>query len=249
MDLFGAGSVMKKLVIFMIGFWYIGIFLCGIITSIKKYEDSIILLFLWVAVPVAVSFVLTYCRGPMTIDRTMIFILPVYIIVVSKGITSIVQPIVQLTDELTSKVNIVNRINKELMISFIIIILFTSVSIIATTQGYERPKEDWAGTADYLTIHVKERELIVTSGSASHLSFYYKGDAEITSVPKNITSINIVNTASGNYTKIWFVSCPHSGVNDELLNWLNSNCILERKGSPGGGDYLEPEAIYSYSFD
>ena len=76
------------------------------------------------------------------------------------------------------------------------------------TQGYARPKEDWAGTADYFTTHVKKRDLIVTSGSASQPSFYYERGAEIISIPENITGVNIVNIALGNYVNIWFVSSP-----------------------------------------
>ena len=244
--LLDASGILKKLVIFMIGFLYMGVFLYGTIASIKEYEDQIILLFLWVAIPVVVSFALSYCRGPMTTPRNMIFILPMYLIVISKGITSISQSISQLADRLISKTNSINQIkNKQLIICLIVIILFASISITAIDQGYKRQKSDWRGTADYLTTHVKDGELIVIFGDvASHLAFYYVGDAEIISIPKNITNVNIVNTASGNYTKIWFVSSPHSAVNKELLNWLNSNCRLEREGSPGRE---KQGAIYSYS--
>lgn len=255
--LLNTSGIIINLVIFMIGFLYVSIFLYGILASIKikKYEDQIILLFLWMTVPVVVSFVISYYRGPITTYRNMIFILPMYLMVISRGITSISQPIILLTDRLTSKTTIINQIkNKQLIISLIVIILFTCISITAIENGYEKQKEDWRGTTDYLTTHVKEAELIVIfDDSASGLAFYYKGDAKIIPLPKNITSVNIVNTASSNYTKMWFVSSPCSGVNNELLNWLNSNCKLEREGSPGrrrisrSGESLERGAIYSYS--
>lgn len=247
-SLFGVSGVIRVLFKIMIYFLYLSLFLYGSIASIKKYEDQITLLFLWVVVPIVVSFALSYYRGPMTTVRNMIFILPMYLIVISRGITSISQSIIRLTDRLTSKPTLINQIeNKQLIIGLILIMLFTSISIASIEQGYARQKQDWKGTADYLTTHVKEGELIVTFRE-SHLAFYYKGDAEIISLSKNLTRVNIVvNTASGNYTKIWFVSSPHSGVNKELLNWLNSNCRLEKKGSLGWEEHLELGAIYSYS--
>ena len=258
--LFDVGGLKATLFIF-------AIFLYGIISSVKKYEDQTILLFLWVSVPIVVSFALSYYRGPMTTDRNMIFILPVYLIAISKGITNISQSIVQLTDRLISKTSSINRVkSKQLTIIFLVILLLASISIAAIEQGYTRPKQDWwRGTADYLTTHVKEGELIVIfqdkfmedltscrNAPAPHLAFYYEGDAEIIALPKNITSVNIVNTVPGNYTKIWFVSSPLLGVNSELLNWLNSNCRLERKGFGSWVDvelefsFLERGAIYSY---
>lgn len=243
-----ASGIIGKLVLFMSAFLYMGIFIYGVLASIKKYEDQIILLSLWMMIPVVV-FVLSYYRGPMTTTRNMLFILPVYLIVISRGITGISQSTIQLTDRLTNKIISINRIkNKQLIISLIIIILFASISIASIEQGYTKQKQDWSGTSDYLTTHVKEEDLIVTfKDRTSHLAFYYGGDAEIISLPKNITSVNIVNTAPGNCTKIWFVSSPHTGVNKEVLNWLNSNCKLERKGSSGKEECLELGAIYSYS--
>ena len=224
---------------FAINLLYISLFLCGIVASVKSYRNQTVLLFFWVMVPVVFLFFLSYYHiGPLTAVRYLIFILPIYLIVISRGIISISQSISQSTNRLNSKLAQTRiQINDtQLFIIFIIILLLTNINIAAVKIGYGTQKEDWEGTANYLNTYTKKDDLIVLfRDPASVLAFYYGGDAKIISLPKEITSLDVVNTTYSNYTKIWFVSSPHSGVNNELLNWLSSNCKVEKNCREGYG--------------
>ncbi len=221
-------------------------FTFGIIVFNKKYKDQISLLFLWILMPVVASFFLTYFRGPMTTTRNMIFILPPFIILISRGLINISNLISKLINGLNSRSYMQGVVrNQSLIIIFMLMVVFFIVNVGSVVYGYSVPKGDMRGTADYLTENVDSDNLIVTFGdSTNHLGYYYDGkNVEIISYNRRIPSVDFINFALCHYEKIWFVSSPQTGTDIDILEWLDSNCKLERSAT-GLGNGREG-AIYT----
>lgn len=227
-------------VLFLIPFTF------GIIVFNKKYKDQISLLFLWILMPVVASFFLTYFRGPMTTTRNMIFILPPFIILISRGLINISNLISKLINRLNSRSYVQGVVrNQSLIIIFILMVVFFIVNVGSVVYGYSVPKGDMRGTTDYLTENVDSDDLIVTFGdSTNHLGYYYDGkNVEIISYNRRIPSVNFINFTLCHYEKIWFVSSPQTGTDIKILEWLDSNCKLERSAT--GLGIIKEGAIYS----
>lgn len=224
-------------------------FFCGTLAGRKGYEEQNALVLIWVMVPVVFSFILSYYMGPMTTTRNMIFILPVFLLGISKGITVMAGSINSLPDDRFGRTS-GDRLmkNRHTAVVLIILLVFAGIGTASIFQGYERQKEDWRGTSEYLSAHVRGGELVVTfQDLTNHLGFYYTGDdVDLVVLTKDTPGSEFLRVALEGYDKIWFVSSPYSGVDEELLDWLDSNCVLERAGvQEGSGGQLEKGAIYS----
>jgi hypothetical protein len=199
-----------------------------------------ILLILWLATPLILTFILTFIRGPMAADRYFIFTLPAFIIIISKGIVC-----------LTYSINHwIQKYNHYKLNDYLFILIFTSLLVGVTFTGatidnlYNFQNKGDKDTGLYLTEYTKNDDLIVDFNNIrddvhrSDIKYYYNGPADIINIAKNASSASdlINDTSVEEYNRVWFVyseidSGIYRGFNDDLSVWLNSNCEIERNGS------------------
>ena len=233
-----------EMILYKMGPWnipglvvYLGFFVYGLGHIFKtEHRDQITLLALWTIVPIMFSFILTYSRGPMTTERNLIFILPIFLLLISKGITSIGYLINQRFQSIFRY-----SLNKDVII-ILLVILISSLSLSNTTIDnlYNFQNKGDKDTGAYLTTHVKSNELIVAFGhTVSDISYYYKGDGDIRLIEKNALAVHALlnETSTKNCTRIWFVysdidSGMYRGFNNDLSIWLDTNCELQKEGVP-----------------
>lgn len=214
---------------------YLGLFVYGLCHIFKtEYRDQITLLALWAIVPIMLSFMLTYTRGPMTTERNLIFVLPIFLLLISKGITSIGYSINQRLQSIFRY-----RFNKDaIVVLLIMLILIISLSNATIDNLYNFQNKGDKETGAYLTTHVKNDELIVAFGhTVSDIDYYYKGHGDIVLVEKNVMTLEALlnDTSTDNYDTIWFVysdidSGVYRGFNSDLSIWLDANCKLQKDG-------------------
>jgi hypothetical protein len=205
----------------------------GILYSLNDHTDRTILLLFWAVLPIMATFTLSYLRGPMTTDRNMIFIIPAFIILFAKGISDLDILCSKSISDIIKQIGVVPPGTVIVMVLMIIALL----TVPAIERGYAQEKEDWQGLSDYLTRQVGNTDLIVIfRDSAEHLKYYYKGSAEIISLPQRLDDLKndvILNKTYAN-RRIWIVGTPHSGLDSETKLWLDTNCRLERRGLTNG---------------
>ena len=214
---------------------YLGLFVYGLWHIFKtEHRDQITLLALWTIVPIILSFVLTYTRGPMTTERNLIFVLPIFLLLISKGITSIGYSINQRLQSIFR-----SRFNKDaIVVLLVMLILIISLNNATIDNLYNFQNKGDKDTGAYLTTHVKNDELIVAFGhTVSDIDYYYKGHGDIVLVEKNVMAIETLlnDTSTDNYNTIWFVysdidSGMYRGFNSDLSIWLDANCNLQKDG-------------------
>ena len=231
-----------EMILYKMGPWnipglvaYLGLFVYGLWHIFKtEHRDQITLLALWTIVPIILSFVLTYTRGPMTTERNLIFVLPIFLLLISKGITSIGYSINQRLQSIFR-----SRFNKDaIVVLLVMLILIISLNNATIDNLYNFQNKGDKDTGAYLTTHVKNDELIVAFGhTVSDIDYYYKGHGDIVLVEKNVMAIETLlnDTSTDNYNTIWFVysdidSGMYRGFNSDLSIWLDANCNLQKDG-------------------
>lgn len=231
-----------EMILYKMGPWnipglvaYLGLFVYGLWHIFKtEYRDQIILLALWTIVPIMLSFILTYTRGPMTTERNLIFVLPLFLLLISKGIISIGYSINQRLQSIFKY-----RFNKDTIVVLLVMLMLSiSLSNATIDNLYNFQNKGDKDTGAYLTTHVKSDELVVAFGhTVSDIDYYYKGHGDIVLVEKNVMAIeSLLNDVSTkNYDTIWFVysdidSGMYRGFNNDLSIWLDANCDLQKDG-------------------
>lgn len=221
-----------EIILYKMGPWnipglvvYTGLFAYGLSHIFKnKHKNQMMLLIFWVFIPILISFIITYLKDPMTTYRNMIFILPIFLILISKGIMNI-------SFSINEKVHSVSKynLNHNTIIVFILILIiiftFTDTNIYNLYNFQNKGDKD---TGLYLTTHVKSNELIVVfEQQNSEFEYYYKGSSDIAYIEKNVQSVHTLlnNISDMNYDKIWFVyfDFTNKGSNN-LSTWLDTYC-------------------------
>ncbi len=228
-----------EIVLYKMGPWnipglvvYTGFFAYGLSHIFKnEHKNQMILLAFWVLIPILISFIITYLKGPMTTYRNLIFILPIFLIIISKGIMNI-------SFSINKKIQSVGRynLNKNTIIIFILIlILSTTLTSTNVYNLYDFQNKGDKDTGIYLTTHVKSNEPILVFGQQnSEFEYYYKGSSDIAYIEKNVQSVHTLldNISDMNYDKIWFVYVDYSTNKEfnDLSIWLDTYCELNKDG-------------------
>ncbi|MDW7777261.1 MAG: glycosyltransferase family 39 protein [Methanosarcinales archaeon] len=228
----GISDITGSIIITGIYILFLILFIFGIIEFYEKDIDQTILLFLWVLLPVVVSFVVSYYRDePITTTRNMIFILPAFLMLISKGLINISEWIDNIIETLNhNNINENNSTNYRLIICLALLIIVLIVNVVAIGHGYTIQKQDMKGISGFLSANIRSGDVIVTfRDTTDHLGYYYTGyDVDRIVLPEKIPDAEFIYYVKSNYKKVWLISSPYMGVNSEILNWLNSNYTLER---------------------
>ncbi|SDF58555.1 Dolichyl-phosphate-mannose-protein mannosyltransferase [Methanolobus vulcani] len=221
-------SILQQFSIAGTGYYlFLLFFLIGSIFMIKNIDqrDQSLLLGLLFILPFVASFILA---GKMPFSsRYLLFILPVYFIVISRGITGVADFLFKL-DTGSSKRNETNVMN----LSFVVFVLFILLvlSFSSMSMYYSNPqKNDWRSTVDYLNEVSSPGDVIVflPGYMTQPFKYYYDSDDRIIESASN--SEALININSKYDSKIWYViTWDISAANPEgdALAWLNENAVM-----------------------
>jgi uncharacterized membrane protein len=225
-----------EIVLYKMGPWnipglviYTGLFAYGLSYIFQnQHKNQMVLLAFWIFIPIFMSFIITYISGPMTTYRNLIFILPIFLILISKGIVNISFSINKKVQSV-SGCNLNNNTIIALILILIVIFTFTDTNIYNLYDFQNKGDKD---TGIYLTTHVKSNEVIVVfEQPKSEFEYYYKGSSDIIYIEKNVQSIHTLlnDTSDMNYDKIWFVYIDYSTNN--VSTWLDTYCESNKDGT------------------
>jgi 4-amino-4-deoxy-L-arabinose transferase-like glycosyltransferase len=234
--------------------------LLGLITSAKKYPNQTILLLLWIFLPAILIFFLSVSLNSALIDaKYLIFIVPGYLLCISKGISSISSILLKYYYKFIYGLSSIPLLEKRRLIieySIIIIILgvFVGATIIPLEEHYSSPGEDWRNAAEFLETNSKLGDAIIIKPSYLEqcLLYYYEQNPNTVAFMKNITTsqdntmrpfrdfLELVSESN----RVWIVRSPRhmQDYNPNILNWTQYNTI-KASSFAGISVYLHPSGL------
>ena len=229
---------------------YLSFFICGLLLSVKKFKKQIVLLSIWITLPILLTFLLSTRMNIQSKPRYLIFILPIYLIIISRAIVGIAE-FVSRVIETRWRARIKTRLLKEsgmfLAVLSLILIVFSYSSIPTLLGYYNRPEdENWRGVAQYLEREWQPNDLILLQpdwNRGTFLYYYHTNPSDSVLTPTSLSLAEIEGISK--YNRVWFVY-PHNyrrtfDRDKEIWYWLrqNSDAVF----NPGGIDvfFLSPE--------
>lgn len=222
---------------------FIIFFLCGVVASLNVHKEQIALLGLWFALPIAVSYI---SAGSMPFQvRYIIFVLPVYLILISKGITSVSKILYPTGKKPIPKGRRKERRERkrkektasgQAMLVVAILLLF-SLASFHPLQGYyaTNQKTDLRATATYIESHSHSGDVVAPLPGyiARPLRYYYDNSTDGTIlIEATPTTASDLTDFIARYDRVWFVLTADiyaTGRGGEVINWLESNSRLEKQ--------------------
>ncbi|WP_333786707.1 glycosyltransferase family 39 protein [Methanomethylovorans sp.] len=205
---------------------YLTFFVLGIIAVILSNRRQAVLLCSWFVLPVIVSY---YLSDIMPFHpRYLLFILPAYLLIISRGLTA--------TSSFIFSVNTVPKSNRKfsekkqqvLTIAFVSIFFLSALSPIV--NYYPSPqKEDWRNVASYITTITRQGDAIVPLPGyiSKPLSFYYDNSTDGTYLQgSGYSQQELDNIVHEHKNTTFFVltgDINAANPNGTALNWLGEN--------------------------
>lgn len=229
-------------------------FLCGCVLCMKKYKEKSTLLLLWIIVSIVLLFwastlpFITKHTPVYAEPRYLIFILPVYLLLISTGITGIAETIVSKgVSNLRRHSSIAwKKKLRSRVIAFVVIALGVT-SVIPLREYYSEEKRDWRSIAQYLESETQVDDIIVLEHAYFALPFlyYFKNLKNITiQFPYGEVS-NLKNIYRRN-SRMWLVTLPSQNT-IEITNWADQHSFWAKRF--GGGlrvDFISPSPPVHY---
>lgn len=219
---------------------YLSFFICGLLISVKKSKKQIALLSMWVALQILLTFLLSTRTYIMPKPRYLVSVLPIYLIIISRGIVGTAELVSSLVKERWRA-----RTGMFLVVLSLILIVFSCSSIPALLGYYNRPDdENWRGVAQYLEREWQPNDVILVEpewNRGPFLYYYHTNPSESVLTPTSLAEIQGICK----YERVWHVY-PYNyrdvfDSDKEKLYWLykNSDSVF----NPGGIDvfFLSPE--------
>ncbi len=205
---------------------YLTFFALGVIAMILSNRRQAFLLCSWLVLPVMVSY---YLSDIMPFHpRYLLFILPAYLIIISRGLT--------VTSSFIFSVNTVPKSNRNLsekkqqVLAIVFVSLFFLSALIPIVNYYSSPqKEDWRNVASYITTITRQGDIIVPlPGYISNpLRFYYDNSTDGTYLKvSGYGQQELDNIVRENKNTTFFVltgDINAANPNGTALNWLGEN--------------------------
>jgi 4-amino-4-deoxy-L-arabinose transferase-like glycosyltransferase len=203
---------------------FIPILLIGLLASAKKHKLSTVFLIVWVFLPTAIALVMSLRLGTdayVTV-RMMMFILPGYLIGVSRGIGVI-------SHGLLNRIHVPAAVGpsetKLIITSLLLIIVFFGGVITSSLIDYYRQENaDWRSVAQYLEAKAGSGEIILMidyGGAGKIFSYYYRESEKNATVVFPSPKILISSNLSSIHVGIWFVTPdPPRASGDQVENTL-----------------------------
>jgi len=153
------------------------ILLLGLIASAREYRKPVTLLLLWVFLPTIMLFILSLVLDrPITHPKYMLFVLPGYLIGVSKGVGCV-------ADHLAKRLRFssIAPPKRNHVISLALVIgVFAGSAVLPLKQYYESEKPNWRATGEYFEAYASPSDVILVEPSYTmkDLLYYYDPDSE-----------------------------------------------------------------------
>ena len=198
------------------------VFIIGLIASALRQKDQFVFMGIFLVIPFIASYILA-AKLPFS-PRYLLFLLPVYLILVSRGITAVVN-LLHSSNKSPSK----NTIQKRHVSIIIIALLFLAITLPHITTYYDTTqKNDWRTTSLYL-------ESVTQPGNAvapmpgymfQALGYYYDNSSDGTIRASPSYSESKMSSFVSNYDRVWFlVTGDINAANPDgsALRWLQNN--------------------------
>ena len=207
-------------------FFIIGIFL--LVMNKSKWQGSL-LIGLVFTVPFIASYILS-ASMPFS-PRHVLFILPIYILIISKGIVG--------TGDFffaTKKISKNKKSSKNLALNYavyiiVIVVLLSMLSISSISSYYSaNQKNDWRSAASYFEENSNSNDIIVflPNYMRNPFNFYYDSNGQILEGASNSQDLIHINSKYST-NKIWYVvTWDIAAVNPEgdAVDWLSQNTVV-----------------------
>lgn len=223
--------------------------LLGLITSIKEHREQTILLLLWVFLPAAIVFIISVTlSSPVADAKYMIFILPGYLVGISRGISTISNTLLRCYYKIVygfSSIPLLERrqLVISLAITMVIMVAFAGVSVVPLQEHYNKPSdyEDWKAAARYLEINSRPGDVIIVEPLYLEqcLLYYYEKNCSTVDFMENITTTTGASLSPfkdfkdiiSKHDRVWLVLSPRhiQYVHQGILNWVQNNFIEVRR--------------------
>jgi hypothetical protein len=209
--------------------FFILLFAAGLI-SVRESREDAILLSTWIFVPCALSIGIAYLIFFQL--RYLIFLLIAYLLVVSRGIMSISNLVIENRKVKGKRMITRPRVSRKKLIILCILAVIIGGSFSALVNYYLYPnREDWKGVASYLNEHTKDGDVIVSLLLSHNLPFQYYYDAKGREliIPINYTILELEKVTSKNKTT-WYIIHKDTVMIDpnlEISNWISANAQPE----------------------
>lgn len=224
---------------------FLATFLIGLFTSIREYRQPTTFLLVWVFLPSTVVFILTLNVGePVVAEKYLIFILPGYLIGISRGISSIASSLLKRLGSFSMPFTE----RKKVVVSFTIaVVVFGGVNVIPLQHYYRIENTNWRAAAEYLETNSNPGDFIIApAGHAIYLSYYYDENSKNTTLVSPTTKEEWLKIFAANLSSVdaglWFVTLAEI-FTDPLIeqeamevfkNWLAHNFVkIKSYSSPG----------------
>ena len=186
------------------------IFLYGLHTSFLEYTEEIGLSVIWVFAPVLIAFPLAF---KIDFDvRYIIFVLPIYLVIISKGLLNIKK--------------------KRFGIFLILMLIILASNAYLLYENYNTSKEDWRSVASYIKNNSLPGDyvLIIPSFTKSCLMYYHLDSKEI--LGSNIENEGDLDPKVQKILlktpRVWIPYTSYTASTDKeklLLKWLKHDCV------------------------
>jgi len=224
-------------------FMYVAFFICGLLLSVTKSKKQIVLLSIWVALPILLTYLLSTRMFVQSQPRYVIFILPIYLIVISRGIIGTAELVLRARARITTR--FLRESGMSLAVLSIILMVFSYSSIPGVLGYYNRPDdENWRGVAQYLEREWQPNDFILLEpvwNRGPFLYYYHTNPSDSVLTPTSLSEIEGICK----HNRVWFVYPYNSRAafdkDKEIWYWLHQNS--DSVFNPGGIDvfFLSPE--------
>lgn len=209
--------------------FYYFFFVIGLLTlfAYDHSKNQSIFFTLWWITPIVASFLLS-SRMPFQY-RYLIFILPAFLLLVSKGV-------VWVGDYTSTLYNrkLFDKIELSVIVILICMLMFSATSASELNKYYTiDQKSDWRDISIYLQNKTNDGDIIVPLPNyiQKSLAYYYDNSSDNTSIINVQYSSNALNNITNNSeVDVWFIFTQDINAADpekNALRWLAKNSVFE----------------------
>lgn len=170
---------------------YVVFFILGILLAFKRHRQEIGLLIMLFFIPPLTLFFVRPAGYDFHI-RYVIFILPIYLLVIALGIDSVANYLGQMIRGRFKKGLLILR---QALIYLPILVAFSVGGANSIRNYYERPKEDWRGLGRYLEKNLQFDDIVVTESVYRKMTveYYYERGRENSLVKTAVEPLAQIN--------------------------------------------------------
>jgi len=197
---------------------YLALFILGILLLMwRSRGETVLLITLWIIPPFLLLFLLGGTRkfNP----RYVLYILPIYILVVAYGLTSLGGWLARL---LRGRIDLEKAsLTVNLSLSLLILVGWALPPLV---ERYGRSRYGWKEIAGFLGQSVQPDDAIIVVGSSTGSLLYYQPDLE-ENIRKIRRSLEELERIARRHDRVWLIYAPSGEADERKLRWAQENLI------------------------